>query len=128
MRYFLASLIPLAACSLGPEPAEPTQPAPDAAVAVDASPMQTPTTLVLANSFDQSCTRDDECVAVYEGNACAPCRCANAAIRRDALPKYRAEIGAYWSCYEPAACGADCQAVTGDPAICVAGRCTLPGL
>ena len=124
MRFvLLASLI--TACAVGPEPAEPIQPVrPDA----DTSPMQTPSTLVLASSFDQSCTYDSECVAVYQGNACAPCRCANAAIHRDALPKYRAEIGAYWSCYAPEDCGADCQAVTGDAAICVANKCTLPGL
>lgn len=124
MRFaLLASL--LAACSIGPEPSEPTTPAPPDA---DLSPMQTPSTLVLATSFEQFCTRDDECAAVYEGNACEPCRCTNAAIRRDALPKYRVEIGAYWACYEPQACGTDCQLAIGDAAICVAGRCTLPGL
>ncbi|MBA3499818.1 MAG: hypothetical protein H0T65_05580 [Deltaproteobacteria bacterium] len=121
---FLASL--LAGCAVGPEPAEPIPPPPPP---VDVtSPFQTPSTLVLARAFDQACTRDDECVAVYEGNACTACRCANAAIHRDALPKYRAEIGAYWACYAPEDCGADCQAVTGDAAICVANKCTLPGI
>ncbi|MDQ3334434.1 MAG: hypothetical protein M4D80_04680 [Myxococcota bacterium] len=124
MRFaLLASLI--SACAVGPEPAEPIQPAtPDATT----SPIQTPSTLVLASRFDQSCTYNSDCVAVYEGSACAPCRCANAAIHRDALPKYRAEIGAYWACYAPEDCGADCQAVTGDAAICVANKCTLPGI
>jgi hypothetical protein len=121
MRYLLlASLI--AGCSVTPEPVEPSQPAvPDAS-----GPMQTPSTNVFASSFDTYCTRDDDCVAAYEGNACAPCRCANTAIRRDALPEYRAELGAYWSCYAPEDCAADCTSVIGDPAICVAGRCSLP--
>jgi hypothetical protein len=124
MRFvLLASLI--TACAVGPEPAEPVQPAPPDA---DTSPMQTPSTLVLAKTFDTYCTRDDECAAIYEGNACESCRCANAAIRRDALPRYRVEIGQYWACYAPEDCAADCQAVTGDAAICVAGRCALPGL
>lgn len=128
MRLLLASLSFLAACAVGPEPAEPTAPAaPDATPPPpDASPVQTPSTLVLASGFDQACTRDDECVAVFEGNACDACRCANTAIRRDALPRYRAELGAFWSCHDPATCGGDCAAVIGDPAICVAGRCTLP--
>ena len=124
MRLALLALL-ISACAVGPEPVEPAPPPPPP---VDTTPMQTPSTLVLAASFDQSCTRDDECVAIYEGNACAACRCANAAIHRDALPRYRAEIGAYWSCHAPEECGADCQLVTGDAAICVAGRCALPGL
>ena len=125
MRFvFLASL--MTACAVSPDAAEPTQPAaPDAGFVADSA---RPSTNVLASSFDQYCTRDDECAAVFEGNACEPCRCANAAIRRDALPKYRAEIGAFWSCHEPTECAADCQAVTGDSAICVANKCTLPSL
>ena len=104
-----------------PEPVEPTPPPPPP---VDEGPTQTPSTDVLASSFDMYCTRDDDCAAVYEGNACSPVRCANAAIRRDALPEYRAELGAYWSCYEPDD-EAQCTSSIGDPAICVAGRCSL---
>ncbi len=128
MRYLLvASLAFLAACPVTPDSAEPTQPLPpDAPAPIVDAPV--PSTLIFASSFDRYCTRDDDCVAAFEGNACDDCRCANTAIRRDALPKYRVEIGAYWACYAPEACGADCPAVIGDPAICVAGRCTLPGL
>jgi hypothetical protein len=64
---------------------------------------------------------------VFEGNACSAVQCANAAIRRDALTEYRAELGAYWSCRAPQACPAG-KAVMGDPAICVANKCVLPGL
>lgn len=118
MRFLLiASLIACSATT--PEPIEPEPPAPDAA------PTVTPSTDVFAASFDRYCTRDDDCVAVFEGNACESCRCANAAIRRDALPRFRAELGAFWSCHDPSACAADCRAVTGDPAICVANTCTL---
>ena len=122
MRFLLlVSLI--GACAVTPDAAEPTPP-PDAAITVDAGLL--PTTNVFAASFDQYCTRDDDCVAVFEGNACEPCRCANAAIRRDAMPEYRAEIGAFWSCQEPTECAAGCDVATGDPAICVANKCTLP--
>lgn len=121
----LVLLVFLAGCPITPEPSEPSQPPPDAGVAIDSSPMQTPSTLVLASSFDTYCTRDDDCVAAFEGNACESCRCANTAIRRDALPKYRSELGAYWTCYEQKACQADCNAVIGDAAICVAGKCAL---
>ena len=102
-----------------PEPTEPSQPTPDAFV--DNTPTQTQSTSIAASSFDRYCTRDDECTAVFEGNACDPDRCANTAIRRDALPKYRSEIGAYWSCYTPS--DDVCPAVIGDPAACVNNTC-----
>jgi hypothetical protein len=117
MRFVLFSLI--AGCAVTPEPVEPTPPVPE----VEQGPMQTPSVDVLASSFDAYCTRDDECAAVYEGNACDSCQCANTAIRRDALPEYRAELGAYWSCQDDGACA--CERDIGDAALCVAGRCTL---
>lgn len=126
MRPLLLASLVLGGCLAttdATDPVEPSQPTPDA----DTSPMQTPNALVLANNYDQYCTRDTDCVAVYEGNACDPVRCANAAIRLDELTEYRAELGAYWSCYAPRACPVG-NPVTGDAAICVAGRCALPGL
>jgi hypothetical protein len=122
----LASLFALTGC-LSATDTDPVEPAPPSSPDADTSPMQTPNALVLAGNYDQSCTRDDECVAVFEGNACEPVRCANAAIHRDGLVEYRAELGAYWSCQAPKACPAG-QPVMGDQAICRAGRCTLPGL
>ncbi|MDQ3368593.1 MAG: hypothetical protein M3680_24455, partial [Myxococcota bacterium] len=85
----------------------------------------TASTAIRATSYDQYCTRDDECVAVFQGNACQSCRCAAGAIRRDALTAYRADLGAFWSCHEPQPCAAGCTAVIGDAAICRAGTCTL---
>jgi hypothetical protein len=118
----IASLISLAGCPINPEATEPEPPPPDAPV----TPGPVPTTNVFASSFDQYCSTDYDCAAVYEGNACAPTRCANAAIRYDALPKYRAELGAFWSCYEPEPQA--CSYAIGDVAVCVANKCTLPGL
>ncbi|MBA3391141.1 MAG: hypothetical protein H0T89_00775 [Deltaproteobacteria bacterium] len=137
MRTFASlALLVLAvtACSGGqtstaPTPPPPTSP-PDAALPPDAdlSPVQTPqaSTAIRASSYRQDCTRDDECVAVFEGNACQACRCAFNAIHRDALPKYRADLGAFWSCHKPDECAADCIQVTGDAAKCEAGICVLP--
>jgi hypothetical protein len=123
MRYLLALLI--AGCAVvGPEAEEPVPPpSPDA----DTTPWQTPNALVLAGNYDQSCTRDDDCIAVFEGNACSAVQCANAAIRRDELTEYRAELGAYWSCRSAQTCAAG-KPVMGDPAICVANKCVLTGL
>jgi hypothetical protein len=136
MRTLLLALVmTLAACGASSYSAADPDPDPVAvdAAAVSPDPAPTPapqgpaaTTAVRASSYDQYCTRDEECVAVFQGNACQPCRCATAAIRRDALPVYRAELGAFWSCHEPEACAADCTAVIGDPAVCRAGTCVLP--
>jgi hypothetical protein len=120
------SLFLLAACPITPDSAEPTQPPPPDATAAVADAPPAPRTEIAADDHDRYCTRDDECVAAFEGNACDPCRTANTAIRRDALPRNRAELGAYWACYEPEACEADGGAAIGDPAICVANKCTLP--
>ncbi len=132
----LASLASLgfvfAACSGGQThpPASPPPPPPIDATEPDAdlSPVQTPqaSTAIRASSYPQDCTRDDECVAVFEGNACQACRCAFNAIRRDGLAKYRADLGTFWSCHKPEACAADCIQVTGDAARCDAGTCVLP--
>jgi hypothetical protein len=123
MRSFLLALL-IAGCAVGPEAEEPVSPAPPDA---DTTPWQTPPVLVLAGNYDQSCTRDGDCIAVFEGNACTAVQCANAAIRRDELTEYRAELGTSWSCRTPQACPVGTP-VMGDPAICVANKCVVPGL
>ena len=125
-----AILLLLAACPRK-APEEPAPPPPaDAAAAIDAdeTPMQTPqaSTAILASSYAQNCTRDDECVAVFEGNACNPCRCAFNAIRADALAKYKADLAQYWACHKPDDCKAECRQLTGDAAKCQDGTCILP--
>ena len=128
----LLFLLFLAACPKRSAPQEPAPPpVPDASPDIDApepEPMQTPqaSTAILAASYAQHCTRDDECVAVFEGNACNPCRCAFNAIRVDAFAKYKADLGAYWACHKPDECAADCRQAIGDVAKCENGTCILP--
>lgn len=131
MRTALVTLLlALAACprSQPQEPAPPPPPADAAAPPVEPGPAQTPqaSTAIRASSYPQHCTRDEDCVAVFEGNACQPCRCAFNAIRTDALARYKADLAAFWACHKPEECAADCINVVGDAAKCDAGTCILP--
>lgn len=126
MRLLL--LLLLAACPKK-ESQEPTPPPPaDAAIDAPATPMQTPpeNTVIRASSYAQNCTRDDECIGVFEGDACNPCRCAFNAIRVEAFPKYKSDLGAFWACHKPDDCRADCRQAIGAAAKCDAGTCILP--
>lgn len=126
MRVLL--LLFLAACPKK-EPQEPAPPPPaDAAADAAPTPMQTPqaNTTVRASTYAQHCTRDDECIGVFEGDACNPCRCAFNAIRVDAFPKYKSDLGQFWACHKADECSADCRQVIGTAAKCEAGMCVLP--
>ena len=126
MRVLL--LLLLAACpnKAAQEPAPP--PPADAAIDAAPTPMQTPqvNATIRASSYAQNCTRDDECIAVFEGDACNPCRCAFNAIRVDAFPKYKSDLGQFWACHKPDDCAADCRQTIGIAAKCDAGTCILP--
>ena len=128
MRFVLL-LVVLAGCPKK-EPAEPAPPPEPDPATVDAAPtpMQTPAAnaTIRAASYAQNCTRDDECIGVFEGDACNPCRCAFNAIRVDAFPKYKADLGQYWACHKPDECAADCRQTIGSAAKCEAGTCVLP--
>jgi hypothetical protein len=78
---------------------------------------------IRASDYSQSCKDASECVAIYEGNGCAACRCANAAIRKDQLPRYERDLKQFESCFDPSKCAADCIDVTGGPAACTSGTC-----
>jgi hypothetical protein len=126
MRVLL--LLLLAACPKKSEPQEPTPPPPvDASADAAPTPMQTPQagSTIRASAYAQNCTRDDECIGVFEGDACNPCRCAFNAIRVDAFPKY---VGSRPVLGLPQArqCGADCRRAIGTAAKCEAGTCVLP--
>jgi hypothetical protein len=127
MRVVLLVLL-LAACPKKSEPQEPARPLADAAVDAAPTPMQTPqaNTQIRASSYAQHCTRSDECVGVFEGDACNPCRCAFNAIRVEAFPKYKSDLGAFWACHKPDDCGADCRQAIGATAKCEEGTCVLP--
>ena len=127
MRVLLVWL--LAACPKQSEPQEPVTPPPaDAAADAAPTPMQTPpaSTQIVAANYAQSCTRDDECIGVFEGDACNPCRCAFNAIRVDAFPKYKSDLGQFWSCHKPDDCAEDCRQTIGIAAKCESGTCVLP--
>jgi hypothetical protein len=49
---------------------------------------------ILASSYDRSCTKDSDCVAVGVGDACGPCDldCPNAAISVGAQAMYLADV------------------------------------
>jgi hypothetical protein len=128
----LGFLLLLAGCPKQSEPVEPKPETPpwliDAGVDTGPSPMQTPIEgiTIRASNYAQHCTRDDECVGVFEGDVCNPCRCAFNAIRVEAFPKYRADLGQAWACHKPDDCRQPCRQITGAAAKCEAGTCTLP--
>ena len=129
MRVRVLWLLVLAACPKQNEPVEPTPPAvPDAAGDAAPTPMQTPPekVTIFASSYAQNCSRDDDCVGVFEGDVCNPCRCAFNAIRREAFLKYKSDLGQAWACHKPDECKTQCSQITGVAAKCEAGTCILP--
>lgn len=74
---------------------------------------------VQAEQFDQTCSEDADCVAVFEGEVCAECQyCHNAAINVANQEAYQSEFDV--ECTSGSDCG--CQAVE---AFCNEGRCEL---
>ena len=78
------------------------------------------TAKISASSYDQSCTQNADCVAVWDGSVCTNCRCPNAAINRSALPQYQSDLAAMHP--TPSIC--DCPAFP--PPTCLSGTCTTP--
>ena len=128
MRVLLILL--LAGCPKQSASVEPVPPPPADAAVIDApsSPMQPqPASAVIrASSYPQACSRDDECIGVFEGDACHPCRCAFNAIRVDAFAKYKSDLGQFWACHEADNCKSACRQTIGATAKCDGGTCVLP--
>jgi hypothetical protein len=62
----------------------------DSGFSADASTCQ-----VAASDFDRSCSKDSDCVPVFEGNICeVGCGCPNAAINAGAQARYNARYQA----------------------------------
>lgn len=81
-------------------------------------------TEIRAGDYLQTCSRDDECLPVFEGDVCAVCACPNAAIRSGEKPAFDADVAdARGRCGPtPAiACG-PCMDTRG---VCVAGKCGI---
>lgn len=128
MRVLL--LLALAGCPKQPsEPVEPTVTPSwlvDAGVDARFDPVQTPPDPIRASSYPQNCARDEDCIGVFEGDVCNPCRCAFNAIRVDAFPRYKSDLGQFWACHKPDECRQECRQKIGAIAKCEAGTCVLP--
>lgn len=81
-------------------------------------------TTLRAENYDASCTSDNGCVAVFEGDACAVCGCPNAAISQGEAARYAGDAARLVELCGPlpaAACGACLEPTVA----CVQGRCTV---
>jgi hypothetical protein len=76
-------------------------------------------TSISAESYNQSCSVEADCVEIFVGDVCS-CRCDYAAINRSDLSRYQADR-ARITCLEQKLCG-PCQSAA---ATCTAGRCVI---
>ena len=80
-----------------------------------------------ASSYDQTCAKDSDCVAIGEGNSCLLCafNCTNAAISKGALAKYMADIANTPAGISDSSgkCFSGCPAEFGP--CCNAGKCAV---
>lgn len=72
-----------------------------------------------ASNYDQSCTQDSDCVAVFSGSFCSgnECACENAAINVSAQAQYEAD---FQSDHAP-----ECPCPSPPPVACNHGSCGL---
>jgi hypothetical protein len=68
--------------------------------------------------YDTSCSASSDCIAVFMGDLCGNCTCANAAINAVDIMKYQAEVKA--KALPPSPGGCFCPAST---PICADGEC-----
>jgi hypothetical protein len=93
----------------------------------------TPVLPIATKDFDQTCTKDTDCALVTEGDVCAICSCANAAIAKTALDAYntkRNQLSTECGPRPAIGCGVDCGQVTVTCSAakkCVAGPPTVDG-
>lgn len=76
---------------------------------------------VTATDYDQSCTTDEDCVAVFEGDVCDECKCANATVSKAAQMDYNLAFTMN-QCGSPPPCAADCALPV---PTCQNGTCSL---
>ncbi|MCC6898609.1 MAG: hypothetical protein IT377_06520 [Polyangiaceae bacterium] len=80
-------------------------------------------TTMRTSDFDQSCTSDSQCVAVFEGDSCNVC-CNDGAINGRDQRRYEQELERARS-----ACGdeiMECEPCMQSTAVCQRGRCVVP--
>lgn len=80
-------------------------------------------TTMSAQGYDATCSVDNDCVAVFEGDVCG-CSCETAALRRPAAAQYSKD-----SAEKAKSCGSrlDCVACPSSTVACVAGTCKVTG-
>jgi len=74
----------------------------------------TPVLPIATKDFNQACTTDTDCVLVTEGDVCALCSCANAAIAKTDLDAYNAKHSQLSQECGPRpaiGCGVDCAQI-----------------
>jgi hypothetical protein len=72
---------------------------------------------IVASNYDQTCSTDEDCTPIAEGNACSLIGpCSTAVISKTSLPRYQADIVGV-PCYGLAGCPAE------TPPCCRAGTC-----
>jgi hypothetical protein len=81
--------------------------------------------VIMASSYDQSCTVDSDCVGVAQGDSCRPCdfTCINATINTGALAKYTSDTKSLPAVLAVAkgACPSSCGGPEG--VCCRGGKC-----
>jgi len=85
-------------------------------------------TVVLASSFDQSCTVDTDCVAVHEVHACPITDCSGClkqGINKGAMTQYMSALSKN-AALGPSGVICHCPPCQGDFAICRGGQCQAP--
>jgi hypothetical protein len=77
---------------------------------------------IAASDFGQSCNVPEDCVAIAQGNPCAPCACPSAAIAKSAVADYEATLRERTSQCAPNG-GPSCAPCMTVATTCVMGKC-----
>jgi hypothetical protein len=76
-----------------------------------------------SDDFADSCTLDDDCTLVIEGDLCQPCSCPNEAIAKSALDAYQSKARALQSLCKSGGGSASCVACQEKKARCSGNKC-----
>ena len=77
----------------------------------DSGSTNSPPSPITASSYNASCTQNSDCAAIFEGDVCSNCRCPNASINTQDVPKYSTDVAtAIKSCASSTANTCKCTA------------------
>lgn len=80
-------------------------------------------TEVAASHYDQACSLDGDCTAVFQGDVCTPCTCPNAGITAASRAKYEADVARLKAQCGPTPAVA-CAACTPTRGLCINKTCS----